>query len=68
MCQNSQTHLVTCEVETESPQPVMYQPSKKWHPTLTRSLTGFEQSSSPLHQIYEFLLVKITEGHIILSN
>jgi hypothetical protein len=54
------------------PVPATYQPPKKWRPTLTQAprcqLAGLEHSSSPFHQTYAYLVVKIKENYVILSN
>jgi hypothetical protein len=45
---------------------------KQWHPMPTPvphcQLARFEHSSSPLHQMLAFLLVKPNESHVILCN
>jgi hypothetical protein len=47
-------------------------PPRSGRPTLTQvlhcQLAGLEQSSSPSHRMYAFLLVKTNERHVTLSN
>jgi hypothetical protein len=69
------TRPLNGEVETKSLPDDSYQwriTSKQWRPTLTQvphsQMAEFEQSSSPLHRMYVFLLVRTNESHVILCN